>query len=739
MLVAKPTLIVTLNSAKGNALTPGDLRQRIETRLITTQIEPANLQDLGLLEWCEGATADFNSAFRRMRLESGGIHAQHAGAALAKLNLRLEFRVIIICDRLGAEPAGALGGFLDDINRRLLAAAGPDISIEVGVLLLDNYDPPAIKGFTVRARATPNALGGIIVEFAQVREACQHLLVLLLTAPAAWNHFAEMAGRNKWCTFGAAAAIMDQQDMTAYVRASTFAGATQYLVQHPDSTTNARLQEIALHLADRSDWQSAAEKILVAHECTRTQNSPDPNPPFQLEVSAPNQLAHIESLDAKASTAVSKVRREHWRAIATAAHHLLALRRPTANALIDGPAGLPNGLQQMRTMLHHLQSNMSAPTLILTSDSPSAESRFRFTGPALRSALAAATDTATNSSRQRQKRIERVVLHPLGQLLWLAPFWLGFTLLLGSLELQLNNTKLADGTFQALFAAAITIALGTAEWWYWRTNLKHSALQIQNDIILTAGRQSLYIVNSTLWRAHDSTVAALAEVIKSIDRLHKLFSDVSVAQNAEINRLTQRLPDTLRTRHLRDLAKCGTCADYAINALELARDSAISQTLADTLFPITERPDENSPLLAAPWQYERAFRDTRGQIKAAADEGLANDCPDFVLVVTADPQMKNGAIWDWLIQSSWPLGTPTGGTKSRYFFSDPVPALWETADGGTNRLENLIGHQHYKRITSPLNCEIVCVCAYIDTPYDAVEQLDPANPNAIDTPLPRPR
>lgn len=712
MLVAKPTLIVTLTSGKDNTYTPGDLRRRVEARLTTTKIPAGLIQKIGIVAWCEDAAADFKSAFLAMRQESRGFHLLHAGAALPNLNQKLEFRVFIVCDRLGATQAGSLGGFLDDIANKLLTAAEADISLELGVLLLDNYAPPAVHKFTVRARATSKTVMGTIVDFSQVREACQHLLVLLLSAPDSWNQFADMADQNKWCTFGAAAAIMDQTEMIAYVRASTFARATEYLVQDPDPDTSTRILEMVSHLADRTSWTSAAEKILAEHACTRMPNSPDPSPPFQLQMSGPNHLAQLEKLDFATNERVSQERRDHWGNVSTAAHGLLSMRRPSPNPLITGPSGLPNGLQHMRFMLQRLQAIMFDPPLIPTSDTAADTNHFQFTGPEMLAALAKATATATNASRLRQKRIERVVLHPLGQLLWLAPFWLGFTLLLGTPVMRLLFQPLTDGMPHALLAAFITAVLGILEWWYWHNTLTRSQSQIDNDIMLTAGRQALYLTNSALWRAHDATVAALNKVTTSVDSLHKLFDAASIAQTAKIHSATISFPDSPRTHHLRDLAKCDRCVRSAIDALEQAPESAISQTLADGLFPIANRP---AGLLAVPWQYERAFREARKQIEAAADQSINSYCPDFVLVVSGHPQMNNGAIWEWLISGSVPLGIAVGGARSRYFFSDPAPALWETAHGGTIMLHNLnIGDQHYSRISSPLDCEIVCVCAYVD-------------------------
>lgn len=715
MLVAKPTLIVTLTSGKDNTYTPGDLRRQVEARLITTKISAALIQKIGIMVWCEDATVDFKSAFLTMRQETGGSHPLLSAAALPNLHQKLEFRVIIVCDRLGATQAGSLGGFLDDIANKITTAAEADISLELGILLLDNYPPPVVHKFTLRARATSKTVMGTIVEFSQVREACQHLLVLLLSAPDSWKQFADMAGKDKWCTFGAAAAVMDQTEMVAYVRASTFARATEYLVQNPDPDTSTRINEMVSHLADRTSWKSAAEKILAQHACTRMPNSTDPSPPFQLKVSGPNQFAHLESLALATNEQVSKVRRDHWGDISTAAHGLLSMRRQSTNPLITGPSGLPNGLQHMRFMLQRLQALMFAPPLISTSDAAADTNRFIFFGPEMLSALTNATTTATNASRLRQKRIERVVLHPLGQLLWLAPFWLGLTLLLGTPVMSILVERLTSGMPHALLAASITAILGTLEWWYWHNTLTRSQFQIDNDIVLTAGRQALYLTNSALWRAHDTTAAALTEVSTNIDNLYKLFDDASIAQTAKIHGTTISLPESLRTYHLRDLAKCDRCVRSAIDALEQASDSAISQTLADGLFPIAKRPAEQSSLLAAPWQYERAFREARKQIEAAADQGINSYCPDFISVVSGHSQMNNGAIWEWLISGSLPLGIAVGSPRSQYFFSNSTPALWETAHGGTIMLQNLnISDRHYSRIGSPLDCEIVCICAYVD-------------------------
>ncbi len=714
MLVAKPTLIVTLTSGRDNTYKPGDLRRRVEARLVTTKIPVGLIQKFGIVEWCEDAAADFKGAFLTMRQESRGFHPLRAGAALPNPSQKLEFRVIIVCDRLGATQAGALGGFLDDIANKVLTAAEADISLELGVLLLDNYAPPAVHKFTVRARATSKTATGTIVDFSQVREACQHLLVLLLSAPDSWNQFADMADQNKWCTFGAAAAIMDQTEMIAYVRASTFARATEYLVQDPDPDTSTRILEQVSHLADRTSWTSAAEKILAEHDCIRIKNSADPSPPFQLQVSVPDQLAQLEKLDFATDQRVSKERRDHWGNVSTAAHGLLSMRRPSTNPLITGPSGLPNGLQRMRFMLQRLQSIMVAPPLIPTSDSAADSNRFRFSGPEMLGALANATATATNASRLRQKRVERSVLHPLGQLLWLVPFWLGFTLLLDTPVMRILFQPLTEGMPHALLAASITAVLGILEWWYWHNTLTRSQFQIDNDIMLTAGRQALYLTNSAIWRAHDATVAALVKVTMSVDSLHKLFDAASITQTAKIHNATISFPNSPRTYHLRDLAKCDRCVSAAIDALERAPESSISQTLADGLFPIANRPAGQSSLLAVPWHYERAFREARKQIEEAADQSINSYCPDIVLVVSGHPQMNNGAIWEWLISGSVPLGIAAVGGRPRYFFSDPAPALWETAHGGTVMLHNLnIGDQHYSRISSPLDCEIVCVCAYV--------------------------
>lgn len=749
-LLALPTVVVLVSSgAPAGAQFGRQLRAGIEARLTTTARGATGSTDADLVFWQdvhlqEAAKASFEIALNTLRSEHNTARSALGAANPQQLDRKLAFRAIVICDVL--EDSQQVIKQLETIATALQVAHAGQVELQLAAVLLHTGPTPApLQGYSIRTRATTQAAGGALADPDEVREAAQHLVFTMLSAPAMWQNLEALGGHSHWITFGSAAVIMQHQTMQEYSYAAALKFATRHLAAIPTAAELDRIRPTWSTLQDRSKWLLDAAQILAAHGYRRNADTPATSAPFTAPPSlrGKNQLNEADYPDfallsaesqAFAETAVTK----YFETLETRIHSQLGSSRPfdegAAGPLVEAAMSrLPDGLPGLRTMLLETKSQLASAVLLTDKESEDAPSRYLFSGAPFYRELAAATVEANAARRLRLDRIRRSVLHPLAQMLWLVPAAICMRALLLIILPIAPDAPIWAGSISTgrstlnYWAAALAfcLVLGVSEAWYWAVVIAKWHNRLERETLLAAGRQAVCVVNQMLWRAHAAITRALDNTILATTHLTRLLDTELDLANEQIRAAQSRPVEFFRTVQLVNFQQCDACIEEALKKLGRDQANSLSTLLSQNTFPGLQ--NEVQRRTNGRWHFSRAFDQMCAHIRSVTEAHLVTNYLGLNALIIQNDRLNAGKIWSWLVDRANPLSPARADNTQSVWFVAADAALFAGADGGTECLANLGYHTgDYQTISSNLDCEIVCIRAFVDASTGEQRNVDSA-------------
>ena len=721
-LVKHPTLVVMLTGSAGAARFAKQLPLDVAARLTTTARGAKRGASSDLTVWrtvglTESLTAQFIDNLNELRAEHRTAPPSPGVTSPLQINQKLVYRAVVLCDIL--EDEVPISRELASVASALRTASNNEVELQLALMLLHQAAAPAAPDYAIRLQATRLAAGGSIVEADGVREAARHVLVALLTAGDAWDKLKELSGAKHWVTVGAAAVNMRHTDMHAYAYGAAITRATRLLVQDAKPADLEQLQPIMHKLQDRSGWLTAAKEVLTEHNYVPASTSPGLDYPAAFRappelLQNPNLPAHYTQLDTAGQNAARKQLHDFFQDLASQARKQLACSTPEneipASAHQAGnPIAIPNGLAKLRAIINELKKSLTSPPLLTDAQTKDAPISYCFTSESLHSALAAEALASSAARQVRHRRIQRSVLHPLGQFIWLLPAALALH--------KITVVFLHPAAWQLSLVASVIVCavLGIAEYIYWSRIVARKQKSLTEDTALAAGHQATALLNTAFGRAHQTARRVLDELAIGTAQIQRLLKREIESASASMRLASFHAPNTFRTIFLANYSGCDERVSQAIEALSSDPQRSLSTQLADAMFP-----SANDPAGAiAPWRYPAAMRALFQRVREVTEEKMRTSSLNLDALITQDEATRSGAMWPWLVNRALPLGPAPAHTKSKLWFCTAVKSLFFTADGGDAHLATL-GYQaaDYEHLQSELDCEVVCIRAFVDTPYD---------------------
>lgn len=727
-LVKHPTLVVMLTGSDASAAQfAKQLPLDVAARLTTTARGALRGANSDLTVWRtvgieDTAKANFSADLNKLRSENRIAQRSVTDTSPAQFNRKLIFRAVVICDVLDQNLA--VSKELDNVAVALRAAAGDTVELQLAVMLLYKTRPgTAPSTYAIRIQATNLAAGGAIVEPEGVREAARHVVVALLTASAAWDKLMQLSGTNHWVTVGAAAVNMRQTDMHAYSYGKAINRTTKLLVKEPTQVDHEHAKIFVDQQQNRASWSTAAWQVLADEGYQQSAAGPAPAAalPDPLAIAHnTNWQAHYSRLDTNGRLAARSAAQTYLDNLASRARKELARSTPESESAPDGTEesksiNLPNGLARLRSILKATKESLGLAVLLHDAETQDAPMRYCFTSPALHKALAAETTASAAARQVRQRRIERSVLHPLGQAICLLP-----AALAAERIMRPDQVSLLSGKSLAIALAACAV-IGIAEYLYWKRTIAVKAKSLAGETALGARRQALALLNTAFGRAHETTARATDDAINGTEQILRLLKREIQSASKAMRLAEAQIPNTFRTIFLANLNICDERAGLAVEALGKDRATSLSVLLADTMFPNPAGSENLAPAIE-PWRYPAAVRNLFNRIRTITEAQMRTTSLELSALISQNHATHNGTMWGWLVERALPLGLAQEHTKSKLWFCTAVDSLFATADGGTARLKQLgYDADDYEHLTSELDCELVCIRAFVDTPFDQNE------------------
>lgn len=738
-LVTLPTIVVIVSDRQpGTTTYRQQLQAAITSRLTTTGRRTTSGTDSDLIVWIDVYLRDcenlsFRDALDRLRSEHNTVRRAQAAAHIQPLDIQLTFRAIVICDIL--EHTVPVFSALERIALALTEAHAGEVQLQLAAVLLHTGTTPAAPGaYSFYARATTQAAGGALLQPDQVREAAQHLIFTLLTAPRMWQNLAELGKHKHWIAFGSAAVIMQQNIMEEYAYSASLKTATKHLAAIPAAAELARIRPHWSALQDHNKWLEHAEHIMKAHGYQRDSGTPAATAPFIYTNGATSPDYALLSADIRtfAEAAVT----EYLETLKAKINSQLGSSTPL-NGSAAGPLAeaaqsrLPDGLPGLRAMLAETKDQLSGALLLTDKETADAPGRYLFTGAVFFNELADSIAEANAARALRLERISRNVLHPLTQMLWLIPAAICIrAMLLVYLPLP-PLAPLWAGAISAgrsslsYWAAAVAfcLMLGVAEAWYWTVVLTKWRTRLQRETLLAAGRQAVCVVNQALWQAHASVTRALDNTILATTHLTRLLNTELDLATENITAARIQPTEFFRTYKLANFNQCDACIKEALQEIGIDQTNSLSALLSNNSFGG----------LHGHWHISRAFDGICDRIRSATEAKLDTNYLGLNALIIQHEPLNAGKLWPWLVERAKPLSPAQAGSTERIFFVSADVALFAGADGGREILAQC-GYQSnsYTNISSNLDCEIVCIRGFVDAPIDEQRPNVPAT-----TPTPR--
>lgn len=742
-LLALPTVVVLVSSgAPAGAQFGRQLRAGIESRLTTTARGATGSTDADLVFWQdvhlqEAAKASFEIALNTLRSEHNTARSALGAANPQQLNRMLAFRAIVICDVL--EDSQHVIKQLETIATALQAAHAGQVALQLAAVLLHTGPTPApLQGYSIRTRATTQAAGGALADPDEVREAAQHLVFTMLSAPGMWQNLEALGAESHWITFGSAAVILQHQKMQEYSYAAALKFATRHLAATPTAAELAHIRPSWSTLQDRSKWLLDAEQILETHGYRRSPGTPTETAPFTAplptKASASDFAVLSTASQAFAETAVTK----YFETLENTIQSQLGSSRPfddrAAGPISEAAMSrLPDGLPGLRTMLLETKSQLATALLLTDTESHDAPSRYLFSGAPFYRELAAATAEAIAARMLRLERIRRSMLHPLTQLLWLVPAAVCLRAMLLVLLPMPPLATIWAGSISAgrstlnYWAAALVfcLTLGMSEAWYSAVAIANWRNRLHRETLLATGRQAVCVMNQMLWRAHAAVTRALDNTILAATHLTRLLNTELDLANEQIQAAQARPVKFFRTVHLVNFQQCDACIEEALKEIGHDQINSLSALLSQNFFPGLQ--SEAQQRTNGHWHFSRAFDQMCAHIRSVTEAKLVTNYLGLNALIIQNDHLNAGKIWSWLVNHANPLSPAGAHNKQSVWFVAADAALFAGADGGTECLEQLgYNTSDYQRLTSTLDCEIVCIRAFVDASTGEQRNVDSA-------------
>ena len=114
-------------------------------------------------------------------------------------------------------------------------------------------------------------------------------------------------------------------------------------------------------------------------------------------------------------------------------------------------------------------------------------------------------------------------------------------------------------------------------------------------------------------------------------------------------------------------------------------------------------------------------------IRSVTEAKLVTNYLGLNALIIQNNHLNAGKIWSWLVAHANPLSPAGAHNKQSVWFVAADAALFAGADGGTECLEQLgYNTSDYQRLTSTLDCEIVCIRAFVDASTGEQRNVDSA-------------
>ena len=226
------------------------------------------------------------------------------------------------------------------------------------------------------------------------------------------------------------------------------------------------------------------------------------------------------------------------------------------------------------------------------------------------------------------------------------------------------------------------------------------------------------MLNTAFGRAHQVAKRVLDELTSGTAQIQRLLKRERESASRSMLAAKTTLHETSRTIFLADFTACDERAGLAVEALSSDPQHSLSKLLTDTMFPRA-----NDPAAAfVPWLYPAAMRELFERVRATTEEKMRTTSLKLDALITQNEATSKGQMWGWLLDQALPLGRAAEHTQSKLWFCTAVGSLFSSANGGDALLAKLgYAPDSYEHLESELDCEVVCIRAFRDTPYDPDE------------------
>lgn len=591
---------------------------------------------------------------------------------------RLPLQVIVIYylrgDREKADVSHPLSKMATTAESVLSAKADFSLSLVVlGDGALDLAEEVQSQ-YWPRIRLQTAAAGGARVDHSRVVEACQSIVVALLTSELA-RVIDHVVGPDRqsagWIWMGAAALIADLARMREFLRLLVFRDLIHPIIGSPltpadcrfltkamqdkvESFQAAMLMQ-ALAIASQYSWTGEA----TGRRVQRFGLSPDTELRAQL---------HTPGSD------ISKRLTAHYTTLRDALiEHLAATASEQYGRLIDifsflldrsvpggSSGGNPLSLQESWPSGLHAALYAVESAAIALKDSP--DMYFGEKGVPAHAigsdyflTAVAESDAGTREAVFRRfGRFSRTISSPQGLLLKLIPAW---PLLTGML---LTVTPWSEGR-AALVAAIALVVIGAVEWILWWLLAKRRRAVLCRQLEERVANSVLGLIAKSLRDYRLRTVGQLKNCASTLKRLLSLLQQTDTDIQKRLGALNAWYETLCReTASVYWLVDFERCQEWAESALRQANEAQVDFSSVTAALIV----QYVFPLLRQTGSYWHVVREIAATAENLATGSFRSDVLEAYALTEYEDVLKDGRRWQWLYQRAHPLGEPVSVKSS---------------------------------------------------------------------------
>lgn len=525
-----------------------------------------------------------------------------------------------------------------------------------------------------RIRLQTAAVGGARVDHDRVVEACQSIIVALLTSELA-RAIDHAVGPDRqlvgWIWMGAAALIADLARMREFLRLLVLRDLIHPIIGTPLAPAECRLLTKAtqdkveslqaatlmqaLAIASHYSWTGEA----TGQRVQRFGLSPDAELRAQL---------HTPGSD------ISKPLTAHYTTLRDALiEHLAPTASEQYGRLIDvfsflldrsvtggGSGGSPLSLQEtwpsgLSATLYAVESATIALKDSLDVYSGEKDVPAHAIGSDYFLTAVAESDTGMRDAGfRRLRRFRRTISSPQGLLFKLIPAW---PLLTGMLLTVSQWTEARS----ALIAAIALVVTGVLEWVLWWLLAKRRLNALHRQVEEKIANSVLGLIAKSLGDYRLRTVGQLRNCASTLKRLLSLLQQTDTDIQKRLGALNTWY-ETLRREtasvyRLVDFERCQEWAESALrqaNEAQIGFSSVTAALIAQHVFP----------LLHQTGSYRHIVREIEATAENLVGDSFRSDVLEAYALTEYEDVLKDGRRWQWLYQRAHPLGGSDSTTSS---------------------------------------------------------------------------